>query len=302
MLRFIAKNFVGTQDSRRSLKQGKNQLQHPEQGVKSLFSHANNGDLATDEAPIFILSAGWRSGSTLLQRLVCSGKEVLIWGEPYDKVNVVQNLALSAAPFSKNWPPKEYIEPSEDLSQLSHRWIANLYPPASALQDAYRAYLFELFAKPAYAQGASRWGIKEVRFGYAEAVFLKTVFPNARFLFIRRHLPDAYLSYKNFNPSMNWFANWPHKTAFTPFSFAQHWAKLRRETEQAAQETNGILIEYEDLVSGQVDIKSLGEYCGVSIDESVLDTIVGSSRNQPAKKRKKISLLEKLLLELGRRA
>ena len=31
-------------------------------------------------SPLFILSAGWRSGSTLLQRLIISAKGVVIWG------------------------------------------------------------------------------------------------------------------------------------------------------------------------------------------------------------------------------
>ena len=44
-------------------------------------------------APIFLLSAGWRSGSTLLQRLIMSDKHVLIWGEPYDECGAIQAMA-----------------------------------------------------------------------------------------------------------------------------------------------------------------------------------------------------------------
>src|SRR5262245_32576620 len=34
-------------------------------------------------APIFLLSSGWRSGSTLVQRLINSDSSVLMWGEPF---------------------------------------------------------------------------------------------------------------------------------------------------------------------------------------------------------------------------
>ena len=49
-------------------------------------------------SPIFLFSAGWRSGSTLLQRLVMSDKQVLIWGEPYDECGPVQAMAQTMKP------------------------------------------------------------------------------------------------------------------------------------------------------------------------------------------------------------
>ena len=42
----------------------------------------------TDISPVFILSAGWGAGSTLLQRLIMSSGEVLVWGEPFDQAAI----------------------------------------------------------------------------------------------------------------------------------------------------------------------------------------------------------------------
>ena len=56
-------------------------------------------------APIFLLSAGWRSGSTLLQRLIMSDKNVLIWGEPYDECGQIQAMADTLKAFRPDWPP-----------------------------------------------------------------------------------------------------------------------------------------------------------------------------------------------------
>lgn len=297
-VRSIAKLFLGTRDARRTLRNDTAQSRQPVRGIHHLFaSQPTDDDPAQEEVPIFILSVGWRSGSTLLQRLVCSGQNILIWGEPYDKSNLIQTLAHSAAPFSDTWPPEGYIKPSEDLDQLSHQWTANLYPPALALRKAYRALLMTLFAEPAYGLGATRWGVKEVRFGYTEAMFLKSVFPKAKFLFIRRQLPDAYLSYKGFNGSMNWFGNWPDKPAFTPFAFARHWARLEQEAEQAARETGGILIDYEELVTGKVSVEQISTYCGIAMDDTTLRKRVGSGKKE-GKSRKETGL-ERLLLKSG---
>ena len=34
------------------------------------------------ESPIFLLSTGWRAGSTLLQRILVTDPRLLLWGEP----------------------------------------------------------------------------------------------------------------------------------------------------------------------------------------------------------------------------
>ena len=41
-------------------------------------------------SPIFIFTTGWRTGSTLLQRLITSSGETLIWGESGGALNDFQ--------------------------------------------------------------------------------------------------------------------------------------------------------------------------------------------------------------------
>ena len=46
-----------------------------------------------EEQPVFIFSAGWRSGSTLLQRMIMEfNKNIIIWGEPFDHSNIHDNM------------------------------------------------------------------------------------------------------------------------------------------------------------------------------------------------------------------
>lgn len=268
---------------------------HPEEGIKAFFELVTSQGSASSEQPIFIFSAGWRSGSTLLQRLVCSGDKVLVWGEPYDRTCVIQNIATSLAPFSTNWPvPKYYEQP--DLSDVSQHWIANLYPRPEHVLRGYQAFFQETFARPAYALGAQRWGLKEVRFGLAEAVLLKGLFPEARFLFIRRKLKDAYLSYRSFNPRMDWYATWPRSQAVTAYSFARHWSRLNGEFPDAVEATGGMMIDYEALISGDVPLDKISQYLGVSIDPQALGQRVGQGSTRDGAS---ISVVEAVQLWIG---
>ena len=45
------------------------------------------------ESPIFLLAAGWRSGSTLLQRILVTDPSVLLWGEPFGEMALASGLA-----------------------------------------------------------------------------------------------------------------------------------------------------------------------------------------------------------------
>lgn len=297
--RHSAKMLIGSRIARAGLASGRRAASSPETGVRTLFAADDAQAPGRQEAPIFILSAGWRSGSTLLQRLICSGENVLLWGEPYDRINLVPSIVRGLAAFGEDWPPEGYIKPSADLD-LAASWTANLYPPRDALINGYRAQMMASFAEPASAIGAARWGLKEVRFGLAEAVFLQALFPEAKFLFIRRDLHAAYRSYRGFSGGMGWFANWPDAPVFTPYAFAKHWAKLYREVETAATQTGGILIEYEDLIRGQTDLDALGRYCGITIDGAVLNVKVGSAEEKRGTEG--LSLVETTLLRLGRRA
>ena len=300
LLRASVRFALGSQGARAGHRETQKQISHRAEGVAQFLSLSEAEETAPDDAPIFLLSAGWRSGSTLLQRLLSSGDDVLIWGEAYDRSTIVQHMVDSLAPFTTEWPPKVYMDPPKAIEDVSKVWVANLYPPPQALLTAYRTTIEELFARPAYDLGAKRWGFKEVRFGLAEARLLQGLFPRARFLFIYRDLEETYLSYSRFSPAMDWYARWPEQPAFTPYAYARQWADLRRQMDQAAEDTGGILIAYADLVGGRVDLDRIGDYVGFALDKSVLENRIGSGADK--QRAKSVSGLERLLLNAGRRA
>src|ERR1700733_4765534 len=59
----------------------------------------------TPDEPVFVLAAGWRGGSTLLQRMLL--KHCLVWGEPYGSSALLERLAQTLRRFGPRWPTEE---------------------------------------------------------------------------------------------------------------------------------------------------------------------------------------------------
>jgi len=255
------------------------------------------GDAAADEQrPVFLLSAGWRSGSTLLQRLVCSSDEIVIWGEPLAYTAVIPRLADSLRVLSPHWPPDHNLAPNLDLASFSSNWIANITPPIHDLRMAHRAFFQEWLAVPARERyGAHRWGLKEVRLTIEHARYLKWLFPNARFVFIYRDLVDAYRSWRG----NAWGSVWPDYFSWSPVVYARHWKLLLSGYLDGWREIDGLLIRYEDLVDGKVDLQALAAHIGIQgVDKSVLEKKIASPDVGRKRRKKWITPVERAMLSL----
>lgn len=208
---------------------------------------------------MFLLAAGWRSGSTLLQRLVCSSGEVLCWGEPYGRSGLIPGLARAALALREDWPSAGHFAPEHLYQDLSKEWIANLYPPAEALKRSFKAQLDTLLGEPARERGYARFGLKEVRLHAVDARFLQWVYPAARFVFLVRNPWDAWASAKG----ATWFLRWPDRKISDATSFAKHWHWLM-EGFVGWNDPSAMLIRYEDLTSPGVDLGPLAQHLGVT--------------------------------------
>lgn len=249
------------------------------------------------EAPVFLLSAGWRSGSTLLQRLVMSDKNVLIWGEPYDECGLIQSLAATSAAFRPGWPRMDYFYDGTPVSQLSGNWVANLFPAPAEWRAAQRALYQTLFAEPAHRAGVARWGLKEVRLTAEHCHYLRWLYPKARFVFLYRHPLDAYRSYCRYGRS--WYDTYPDKPVFTPRDFGRHWRRLMEGYLRDAEKLDALLVRYEDLTGDPAVVDRLETYLGIAIDHGILRHKVRNSQRISAEKTEEeahVSRLEKWLL------
>lgn len=217
-------------------------------------------------APVFALAAGWRSGSTLLQRLLCSTGELLLWGEPYGRAGLIPAMTRSALVLREDWPAAGQLAPQQLPQDLSGRWIANLYPEASALRSSFRAQLDTWLAAPARARGFRRFGLKEVRLQAMDAHFLRWIYPDARFFFAVRNPWDAWMSAKG----GVWFTRWPNEGVQDAAGFARHWRRLMHGFLQWPDDS-GMLVRYEDVTSPGFDTRQLSEHAGLrALDGAVL--------------------------------
>jgi hypothetical protein len=218
--------------------------------------------------PIFLLAAGWRSGSTLLQRLAVSSGEALVWGEPYGRAGIIPALTQTALTFGPDWPQAAALAGDVTGVDLSAQWIANLYPEARSVRSAYRALLDELLRTPAERRGFGRFGLKEVRLSGVDAAWLEWLYPDARFVFLVRDPWDAWSSMKG----STWYWRWPDQPVSTATAFARVWTALGTTFRQWPG-GNGMLLRYEDLTAPELDLERLRAHLRLSrIERSVRAT------------------------------
>jgi hypothetical protein len=292
MLQTITAAFKGPAQARAAHAQAMRKNPDIVTGIEALLAACPPSDVDDDDAPIFLFSAGWRSGSTLLQRLIMSDKNVLIWGEPYDECGLIQAMAEGIKAFRAGWPPAEYFYDGTPPNELSGNWIANLFPALEDMRKGHRALFDVAFAQPAKAAGAARWGIKEVRLGAEHSHYLRWLYPKAKFLFLYRNPLEAYRSYCRYGRS--WYDTFPDKPMFTPTAFGTHWRNLMQGFNRDAGKLGALLIRYEDLVAGKAHLDEIEQYLGIHIERTVLSAKVGSSERGGEKA--KVNVLEKWLL------
>lgn len=213
------------------------------------------------DSPVFVLAAGWRSGSTLLQRMLMP--ECFIWGEPYGHACMLQQLAEPLRCITDDWPESHFFLNEDNRDSVTERFVANLYPSVTMLLESHRAYLETMFKEvgrvetwqserdnqsapgrdPAYA----RWGFKEVRLSADYAHYLKLLYPNCKLLFLIRSPYDAYRSWAaRRNAGWKWFYRWPDQPV-TARLFGRLWTELAGSFVEQAESLGAHVVRYEDL-------------------------------------------------------
>jgi hypothetical protein len=264
---------------------------------KSIAALQDRGSIQADieqdsEAPIFLLSTGWRAGSTLLQRILVTDPRLLLWGEPLGEMTIVPRIAEMVSHFisPRNlqlW--KDQQDPNSP--SLSTSWVANLYPPSKDFRLAFRSLFDQWLHEPARQLGFTRWGLKEVRLGATEASLLHWLYPNAKFLIISRHPYDSYRSLAD----AGWgqvYHRYPDAEVESAASFARHWNRLAVSWQQLPAGFPVVHVKYEDLIGGKVNFRELESWLGIEIRESVaLSAAVGGTA-----KRTQLSWYERMII------
>lgn len=221
---------------------------------------------ASDAEPVFVFAAGWRSGSTLLQRLLM--RNVWMWGEPFGHAWLVDSISSHLRCLTPEWPQADFFHRGQPAEKLKEKFIANLYPPVQALLDAHRRFFETLLAEPAAKLGATRWGLKEVRLEVEHAVYLQRLFPKAKFLFLHRNPYDAWRSYAaRRDVGWKWFDRWPD-LPLTAARYGARWRELVASFMQGPKLVGGLIVPYQELAAGEFG--RLEAYLGFGLDRSLL--------------------------------
>lgn len=217
--------------------------------------------------PIFIFSAGWRSGSTLLQRMITASGGALIWGEAG---GALDNFADALVRYEQMLGPggqrykygfggngeKQYQQLRITGKESVHKWVACLNPPGETFVDAFRDFFKTAYAAPAAELGYPNWGIKEVQSGIETASFMNRLYPEAKFVFLIRNPIDCLTSIKR----RNWMGH--HGDADPLTYYSTHWQRLAEGFREAEF---GFRVRYEDLLCSPQTMEELVNYLGISL-------------------------------------
>ena len=230
------------------------------------------------QAPVFIFSSAGRTGSTLLQRLLISTRDIMVWGEHDGAMVAAAGQLLDRL---QAWHGlTDGRQQQEAFAHHGHdAWIPNLTPSMHAFIDGLRALFTESMGAEARRLGYPRWGFKEIRHDGNAAVLLKTLFPGARFIFSVRHPAEALRSLK----STGWYGL---HCGSDPARFASIWTANVQSLLRAAPGLGPVLIvRYEDMVANpQVVVNAIATHVGIAperFDLSAFERRHRGSTNPP---------------------
>jgi len=232
-----------------------------------------------EERPVFILGVGWRVGSTLLQRICCTDRSLLIWGEPLGNMGIINRITEAICIIrSKGWPFQEYWLSKDRIMDLNKaflytEFIANLYPAAKNFRLSLQQWVYHWLGQPALDLGFTRWGLKETRLAACDALLLNWLFPKAAFLPIIRHPVNSYRSCKDAGGQ-----NWVEPRTNNPISFSKHWNRLAMSWLNVDDSFPFIMIKYEELISGKFNFTKIKEITNLDVrPELALSVKAGST-------------------------
>ena len=232
-----------------------------------MFPNFPSNSFIADLDPLIITSPTHRSGTTLLQRLVCSSHSALIYGEQCaNDLEFFLNLYV--------FKVQEYTYQKQRFTQVQdavldgkvNDWILDLMPNVDGYLSAlaHSAFAGITFCREeALRYQRPVWGFKYPGWRPAFINLLRSILPKARVIFIQRDLEDCVKSAKaqNMLPS-------PQETR----DFVQCWSEGVSYIASLANDPSVLSLKYEELVSAPAaTLERLSEFTHLAdIDATIL--------------------------------
>ena len=150
--------------------------------------------------PILISSPVRRSGTTLVQRLLTSARNTLIYGESCaNDLVMFSNLIQYKEMYfnaSKTWRNDQLRRVLD--GQLNH-WIPDLMPDIDEYLNAFKSSvldLFKFYRDAANDSGNTIWGTKLPQWDVNNLNFIRQLLPESKIIYIIRDIHDCLRSAK----------------------------------------------------------------------------------------------------------
>jgi hypothetical protein len=231
--------------------------------------------------PVFVLSAGWRSGSTAMQRLIVSGGEAFLWGEPYPTSRLIPRLErIAVESVVRDVSADRIVGGDEFDASLSRTWLATSNPEASQLMTGFRSLLETTYWGPLANTTFATWGTKEVALTAGQLEFLMTLFPEASFVCLVRDPVAAYLSFREFivnGVAPSGRADAGLGTVAGPVGFARIWRQMAAKFRAVEHLENVFVHRYEDIDSARDFPTLLGRQLDMTLDPEAWSLRLGAA-------------------------
>ncbi len=228
-------------------------------------------------APIIISSPTTRCGTTLLQRLLCSSQNGVVFGE-FCAMDMDSYLDVFLKHIERYQNHRQHLDLSlEKFSngQLND-WILDLTPELEPYLMVLAKACFlglEHCEAQALALGRTVWGIKKPGFKPASLNALKLMMPNFKLLYIYRDVFECAQSAK---------ARGDLKSLEDFKTYTQVWVQNLLFVLKFYQFENKLLIHYRDLIQQpEVWLEQISSFTLMEgMDKSILNFKVNTNRNQ----------------------
>jgi hypothetical protein len=239
--------------------------------------HSAGRSIATDLDPLIVTSAVQRSGTTLLQRVLCSSPETLIYGEraAQDLEFFIKMHAYKVQEYGMLRQSAQQ-EMNQVLSGDVNHWIFDLTPDVDGYLQAMRE---ATFAGATYCRDFARtkgrpvWGFKYPAWSPDFLKSLHKVMPKSRVLFIVRDLMPALKSAK---------AQHMVSSEQQLREFCQSWSNGLAYCQELEGDSSALVVRYEEILEDpEWMLDTIGEFSGArQIKRSVLERKVNTWMGQ----------------------
>jgi Sulfotransferase family len=224
--------------------------------------------------PLLVTAPSTRCGTTLLQRLICSAPNAMLFGETVGSdVEIGLNFGYARATmYEMN---RAVIETKLEAVYAGdvNKWLLDLAPETQPYIAALRAYYEQpLLAcrDSAARRGRNVWGLKYPRWPAPVIDLLRAALPRARWIYIHRNLLDCVKSAK---------ARGELRRPGDVAAYAQEWSANRAHVLSLPASERVLVLDYDDLLrDAEAFLRRVEQHSGAApIDRGVLAHKVNDS-------------------------